>query len=84
MCNCGNKRNEYHQQVKNQSNNSMFDQTSPKMWKDAQFKYTGKTALTVTGVITGKQYRFSQPGDIQTVDYRDAGAMKAVPALKSI
>jgi len=29
---------------------------------EAQFEYTGKTALTVVSPLTGQKYRFLQPG----------------------
>jgi hypothetical protein len=82
MCNCGNKRNSYAEQSHKLSNEVVSDGGAKKMWADAHFEYTGQSALTVTGSVTGKRYRFSFPGDIQTVDYRDAGAMMAVPVLK--
>lgn len=84
MCNCGNKRNEL--------NHSSFSMSGPvaattrhqPIWPDVSFEYTGKTALSVTGYITGKKYRFHHHGDIQLIDYRDASAMMAVPVLKKV
>lgn len=54
------------------------------MWPDAEFEYTGLTALTVTGSVTGKRYRFFHPHNVQKVDYRDAAGMMAVPVLKKV
>lgn len=54
------------------------------MWPEAFFEYTGKTAITVTGNISGKQYRFNSPGDKQLIDYRDAAGMTKVPVLKRV
>lgn len=54
------------------------------MWPDTYFQYTGKSALTVTGKITGKNYRFTKPGEMQVIDYRDASGMMAVPVLKKV
>ncbi|HRP33813.1 MAG TPA: hypothetical protein PKV73_18075 [Agriterribacter sp.] len=53
-----------------------------KMWPNVSFQYIGKTALTVTGMVTGRQYRFTAPGDRVKVDYRDAATMMNVPVLK--
>ena len=81
MCNCGNKRND---PVRMQSFNQPKKIIPPKpaMWPDTYFEYTGKTGLTVTGNVTGKPYRFGQPGDKQLIDYRDAAAMMRVQVLK--
>jgi hypothetical protein len=48
------------------------------------FEYTGKTALTVTGPATGRQYRFDRPGSRQEVDPRDSASVAAIPALRRI
>ena len=80
MCNCGNKRNEYSGQVYKLSN-ELTNEPVRKMWNDAKFQYTGNTALTVTGGITRKKYRFTHSGDIQLIDYRDASGMMAIPNL---
>ena len=48
------------------------------------FQYTGNTALTITGRITRKNYRFNFPGDIQPVAIIDANDMRAVPVLKVV
>ncbi|MEP6845853.1 MAG: hypothetical protein ABI861_07610 [Panacibacter sp.] len=82
MCNCGKKRTEY-----NQQNNSTATQIKTPMPHTQQnintvFEYTGKTALTVMGNITGRRYRFNRPGDMQSIDPRDAGGMTAVPVLR--
>jgi len=47
-------------------------------------QYTGMTALSATGLITGRKYFFSKPGDIQNVDYRDVEGMLNVPVLKKV
>ncbi len=54
------------------------------MWPDVLFQYTGNTALTVRGIVTGKIYRFDAQGSSVTVDYRDAGIMHRITALKKI
>lgn len=84
MCNCGNKRNEVAGNPSFKLSNQNFEPQKNSMWPDAYFEYTGKTALTVTGNISGKQYRFTNRGDKQPVDYRDASAMMKVPVLKKV
>jgi hypothetical protein len=85
MCNCGNKRNEFTtQSPAGSASKQPIHIPTQKMSPDINFMYTGQSALTVTGRITGKQYRFSTPGDRQLVDYRDASSMLMVPVLKRI
>jgi hypothetical protein len=48
------------------------------------FEYTGPTALTACGAITGISYRFTRPGAQLRVDRRDAPAMIAVPHLRRL
>jgi len=48
------------------------------------FEYTGRTALTVLGPVTGKRYRFARPGHEVGVDPRDVPAMAGVPNLKRL
>jgi hypothetical protein len=80
MCNCGKKRKEYSQSNALASNNAAAVSNSSSI----NFEYTGKTALTVIGNITRKNYRFNYPGHIQTVDHRDAHGMMSVPVLKKV
>lgn len=83
MCNCGSKRDAFSaQQPVSFSNPHAIGLQKQNMWPDVTFKYTGKTALTVKGRITGKNYRFNKPGEIQKIDYRDASAMMMVPVLQ--
>lgn len=85
MCNCGNKRTAL---IEQQSANAgiisstEIDTTYNK--KQMRFEYIGKTALTVTGSITGKRYRFSSPGDILPIDISDAGGLMSVPVLRKV
>jgi len=81
MCNCGNKREYITQQS---LSNTPGSDIPKKMWQDVEFEYTGQTALTVTGSITGRMYRFHQANNVQKIDYRDASAMMAVPVLKKV
>lgn len=82
MC-CGKKRTGHENYMSNHSTPYsapyQTHQNPPK--PDVEFEYTGDTALTVVGGITGTSYRFSFKGDTRQVDYRDAGGMMAVPVL---
>lgn len=81
MCNCGNKRNELSSRSAAQQMPTMqpaLEQTGPAV----SFMYTGQSALTVTGAVTGKRYRFNAPAEQQLIDYRDAALMMSVPVLK--
>ena len=63
---------------------SVVQRSATKMWEDSLFMYTGETGLTIKGNITGHKYRFRYKGDQQLIDYRDAGAMMAVPVLEKL
>ena len=80
MCNCGNKRS-----VLTTASSGMpqpVQLPTQKAGPDISFMYTGQSALTATGNVTGKRYRFNAPGDQQLVDFRDASSMMMVPVLK--
>jgi hypothetical protein len=47
----------------------------------AYFEYSGKTAITVRGPISGTTYRFASPGARVIVDLRDGKHLEAVPNL---
>jgi len=59
-------------------------QLRPVVPASAQFEYTGATALTAVGPITGRRYRFPAPGAIVEVNERDAPSLAAVPHLRRI
>lgn len=82
MCNCGNKRTSISASPYSSTMGKPAQQE--KMWPDIAFMYTGKTALTIKGTVTGKQYRFSATGQSILIDYRDAASMMNVPVLKRI
>ncbi len=85
MCNCGKKRTELKQRPVDF--NKMSAGVMPSTLQNhvtVLFQYTGNTALTVTGKITRKTYRFNFSGDKQSIDYNDAVAMMAIPVLKKI
>jgi hypothetical protein len=48
------------------------------------FEYVGRTALAVTGPVTGRQYRFERPGSRLDVDPRDSASVGAIPVLKRV
>jgi hypothetical protein len=50
----------------------------------AYFEYTGKTAMTVMGPVSGTRYRFAATGDRVTVDLRDSKHLAAVPNLVQV
>jgi len=45
-------------------------------------QYVGGTALTVTGPVTGRVYRFAAPGARLSVNRHDAASLLYVPSLK--
>jgi len=80
---CGKKRNELlHQHAFQQIHTTEYNFAPAHA--DVQFEYTGPTALTATGAVTGKKYRFAHKGNIQAIDYRDAASMLAIPVLKKV
>jgi hypothetical protein len=85
MCNCGNKRDELAtQSPARHSNAEPLNEPERKTRTDTNFVYTGNSALSVTGSVSGKRYRFNFMGDTQMIDYRDVEGMYAVPVLKKI
>lgn len=77
---CGNKRAAYVQGGSSgqaiAGASSAVAPVSLKMWTDLHFANTGEAPLTVSGATTGRLYRWAGKGDIQVVDYRDAGAIR--------
>lgn len=93
MCNCGKKRQAVKQApVSNHTNTVQTTTRSEQVIRPlssppkrtVNFQYTGNTALSITGSITRKNYRFNFPGDIQAIDFNDASAMLGVPVLKKL
>ncbi|WP_018627285.1 hypothetical protein [Niabella aurantiaca] len=76
MCNCGDKRGRL------AFSNGRPAVPGTGMWSDVWFEYTGRSAITVKGFITGRIYRFAVRGAVLLVDYRDAAKMLLVPSLK--
>lgn len=50
----------------------------------AYFQYSGRTALTVVGPVSGRRYRFSGPGQVVAVDPADRRALASVPHLRQV
>ena len=81
---CGNKRSAWHRTEAAHSYKTEIPNADRKLREDVHFEYTGETALSVTGPVSGKKYRFLFPGDRQSADYRDAPGMMGVPVLKRV
>jgi hypothetical protein len=47
-----------------------------------RFEYTGSTAMTVHGPVSGRRYRFPARGAAVTVDPRDRSSLARVPNLR--
>ncbi|HWK02123.1 MAG TPA: hypothetical protein VNS58_00730 [Puia sp.] len=75
---CGNKRTAFSQPTAHPPTAAgrALTPVSLKMWTDLHFANTGEAPVTVSGPVTGKLYRWAGNGDIQVVDYRDAGALR--------
>jgi len=95
MCNCGKKRTEFKTQHTNTQDANRQSIQQPFYQQQAQpvpaqatktimFQYTGKSALTITGSTTRKNYRFNFPGDIQQIALSDAQGFSTVPVLKRV
>jgi len=79
---CGKKRNELRQQ---RSKIAVKSAESPQeISPQTYFKYVGNSTFTMVGPMSGKLYYFSRPNAIVLVDYRDAFALKAIPALRQL
>jgi hypothetical protein len=50
----------------------------------AAFQYTGRSALTAIGPISGRQYRLGYPAAVVSVDSRDAASLGTVPNLRRV
>jgi hypothetical protein len=55
---------------------------TPEPTRPSEFEYTGNTALTVVSPLTGRKYRFAQPGARVSVDAMDRSWIASVPHLK--
>lgn len=76
MCNCGDKRSRL------ALSNGRAAAPGSGIWSDVWFEYTGRSAISVKGFITGRMYRFAAQGAVLLVDYRDAAKLLLVPSLK--
>lgn len=48
------------------------------------FQYTGPTALTAIGPLSGRRYQFPRTGAVVVVDPRDRASLATVPGLRQI
>lgn len=48
------------------------------------YQYTGATAMTVIGSISGTRYRFDQPGAKVQIDRRDLSSLAGLPNLSRL
>jgi hypothetical protein len=88
MC-CGNNRAQYRGTTANLPPPNLAPRgadTRPSMARlsGATFEYIGRTGLTVTGAVTGRRYRFDQPGSRLGVDPRDRPSMATIPVLRQV
>lgn len=81
MC-CGNRPLSTSTPQPQTSSAAVSSTVSPVRQNRARFEYTGKTALTVVSPLTGKRYRFHEPGAQLEVDARDRSWIAFVPHLK--
>ncbi len=83
---CGGKRRQFPAATRSiptrTSPTASTRQTAPSITEEVMFEYTGQTALTVRGPLTGRSYRFAYPGAQVFVDKREAAALTAVPHLR--
>ena len=64
-------------------------QTEPKASPPAAqsaviFKYIGQTGIVVIGPVSGRRYRFDEPGARIIVDPRDRPGLARVPQLRQV
>ena len=58
-------------------------QLPSRTWRSTlDFEYTGQTAMTVIGPVSGQRYEFVKPGAVIAVDVRDRRFFAAIPNLK--
>ncbi len=48
------------------------------------FEYTGRSAMTVVGLVSGRRYRFAHPGARVAIDPRDRPGLARVPNLRQV
>jgi hypothetical protein len=81
MC-CGSNRASFEEQTNSKATQAKTILPAENETINYVFEYTGKTALTAIGLVTGRRYRFNSPGDMQSVDPSDVSGMMMVPVLK--
>jgi hypothetical protein len=81
---CGQQRNALRSASAGETAPSFQPARTPNTAAEAEFEYTGATALTVIGPLTGRRYRFARTGARATVDGRDAYGLATVPVLRRV
>ena len=80
---CGRQRTQFH--GTGQAPPRTADrQRQPLPRPEVRFEYVGTTGLIVQGPVTGKRYRFDNPGSRLLVDPQDAPSLAAVPHLRRV
>ncbi len=57
---------------------------SPNRGIAVYFQYQGASVLGVYGPVSGRSYRFNNPGAVLAVDPRDRRSLEAVPKLRRV
>jgi len=82
MC-CGRNRTQLMNTIvpKNRPATAVAPQPVP---SSVSFVYTGNTAITVTGPISGLEYRFDRPGARIEVDWRDRILLASIRQIRQV
>jgi len=51
---------------------------------EIRFEYTGQSALTVHGPVSGRRYHFFQPGAQMVIDARDRPHLARIATLREV
>lgn len=83
MC-CGQKREQLNGSYSGGAPRPAAAAPSPVRYTTIYFEYTGSTALTVLGPVSGRRYRFSGHGARLAIDPRDRPSLAALPRLTQV
>ena len=81
---CGDKRKRTYYDPYTNTGLQISSETraAPEPPKPVYFMYTGETALTAKGVMSGKVYRVEGTGAVVKVDANDAAFMTGIPNIR--
>jgi hypothetical protein len=82
---CGEKRKAWERETRSSANNDFSENEfalPASGHPERVFEYTGRSALRISGAVSGKSYHFRFPGDKVMVDSIDAFALMAETDLK--